>query len=114
MDLGLSGKRAFVAGSSRGLGYALALGLAHEGCAVAINSRNPTGIAAAAQEILASTQSQVVPLPGDITDPQVPNQLIQQNCRCLVGWISWSPIPVDHRQVDLRISMTRPGRMQSS
>ncbi len=32
MDLGLKDKRAFIAGSSRGLGYATALTLAREGC----------------------------------------------------------------------------------
>lgn len=85
MDLGLSGKRAFVAGSSRGLGYAVALGLAREGCAVAINSRNPAGITAAAQDILNTTQSQIVPLPGDVTAPQVPDRLIQQTVAAFGG-----------------------------
>ena len=40
MDLGLKDKRAFLAGSSRGLGYATALTLAREGCKVAINGRD--------------------------------------------------------------------------
>ena len=85
MDLGLNGKRAFVAGASRGLGYAVALGLAREACAVAINSRNPAGLTKAAQEILANTNSQVVPLPGDVTDPQVPDWLIQQTAAAFGG-----------------------------
>jgi 3-oxoacyl-[acyl-carrier protein] reductase len=40
MDLGLAGKRAIVTGASRGIGRAIALGLAAEGCAVAIGARD--------------------------------------------------------------------------
>ena len=39
MDLGLVGKRAIITGGSRGIGRAIALGLAAEGCAVAIGAR---------------------------------------------------------------------------
>jgi 3-oxoacyl-[acyl-carrier protein] reductase len=37
MDLQLKGRRALVAGASRGLGYATARGLAQEGCHVALS-----------------------------------------------------------------------------
>ena len=40
MDLGLEGKRAFVAGSSSGIGRAVAAGLMAEGAHVVINGRN--------------------------------------------------------------------------
>ena len=39
MDLGLEGKNAIVTGGSLGIGTAVALGLAREGCNVAINYR---------------------------------------------------------------------------
>ncbi len=39
MDLGLEGKRAIVTGGSVGIGTAIALGLAREGCHVALNYR---------------------------------------------------------------------------
>jgi 3-oxoacyl-[acyl-carrier protein] reductase len=39
MDLGLKGKRAILTGGSRGIGTAIAIGLAKEGCDVAINYR---------------------------------------------------------------------------
>ena len=40
MDLGLDGKKAFVAGSSSGIGKAVAAGLLAEGAHVVINGRN--------------------------------------------------------------------------
>jgi len=39
MDLGLAGRRAFVAGSSSGIGAGIALGLAREGCEVIVHGR---------------------------------------------------------------------------
>ena len=40
MDLGLEGKAALVTGANRGIGMAIAKGLAREGCNVAMCSRN--------------------------------------------------------------------------
>jgi 3-oxoacyl-[acyl-carrier protein] reductase len=51
MDLGLKGKVAVVAGASRGLGRAIAEGLAAEGVRVAICSRSADAVTAAASEI---------------------------------------------------------------
>lgn len=55
MDLGLKGKVAMVAGASRGLGYAVARGLAAEGAMVSIGSRNADAISAAAATIANET-----------------------------------------------------------
>ncbi len=57
MDLGLRGKVAMVAGASRGLGYAVARGLAAEGVAVSIASRNQTAVEDAARRIASETGS---------------------------------------------------------
>ncbi len=40
MDLQLRGKRAFISGSTQGIGYAIAEGLAREGAAVVLNGRD--------------------------------------------------------------------------
>jgi 3-oxoacyl-[acyl-carrier protein] reductase len=78
MDLRLEGKRALVTGSSRGLGYAVARCLALEGCLVAINSRNLGQVTEAAQMLTAESGSQVIGIGGDVTLPEVPDQLVHQ------------------------------------
>jgi 3-oxoacyl-[acyl-carrier protein] reductase len=54
MDLGLAGRVALVTGGSKGIGRAVAAGLVAEGARVAIASRSPERISAAADEIGAS------------------------------------------------------------
>ncbi|MBM4436458.1 MAG: SDR family oxidoreductase [Actinobacteria bacterium] len=51
MDLGLRGKIALVTGGSRGIGRAIALGLADEGCHVAITARTEGSLRDTAGEI---------------------------------------------------------------
>ncbi len=55
MDCGLKGKVAMVAGASRGLGLAVARGLAAEGVSVSMGSRNTDSITAAAAAITKDT-----------------------------------------------------------
>jgi 3-oxoacyl-[acyl-carrier protein] reductase len=61
MDLGLKGKVAMVAGASRGLGYAVARGLAAEGAIVSMSSRNEDSIRAAAARISTETGGETHP-----------------------------------------------------
>lgn len=85
MDLQLSGKRALVAGSSKGLGYAIALGLAAEGCKVAINGRNIQTINEAAQKIHAQTDAEIVTIPGDVGQPDFPALMVQKTVHAFGG-----------------------------
>ena len=53
MELELQGKVAVVTGASRGIGRAIALGLAVEGCRVAIGARGAEALEAGAEEVRA-------------------------------------------------------------
>ena len=75
MDLGLKGKIALVTGASRGLGFATAKILAQEGARIAINSRDQEKLAAAVDQ-LAQYGTDVISLPGDLTDPQKPEHIV--------------------------------------
>ena len=67
MDLGLQERVAIVAAASKGLGKAVALGLAHEGARVALFSRDEAQIRAAGDEIRRETSADVLPLAADVT-----------------------------------------------
>jgi 3-oxoacyl-[acyl-carrier protein] reductase len=66
MDLGLKNKVAMVAGASRGLGFAVARGLAREGAKVSVSSRNPEAAAEAAEKIRAETGADVFSTAADV------------------------------------------------
>ena len=85
MDLGLKDKRALVIGASRGLGYATALLLAKEGCKVVINSRDEAKVKAAAEKIAKETGASVTGVAGDVSDPSVPEKIIEQAVKFLGG-----------------------------
>lgn len=85
MDLGLKDKRAFVAGSSRGLGYATALALAKEGCKVVINSRDEEKVRATAGKMTAETGTQAYSVAGDVSDASTAERLIQSAIESLGG-----------------------------
>ncbi len=67
MDLGIKGRRAIVCASSKGLGFACALQLAHEGVEIVMIARGPEALEAAAQRIRDETGSHVTTVACDIT-----------------------------------------------
>jgi len=72
MDLGLSGKRALVTGSSRGLGFAVAKELLAAGADVVICGRNADSLARAKAQLDATgagTEQKVVTVTADINTP---------------------------------------------
>lgn len=85
MDLHLKDKRAFIAGSSRGLGFAAALTLAREGCKVVVNSREERQAKAAAEKIFNETGAQAYGLVGDVSEASAADALIQSAVEALGG-----------------------------
>ena len=85
MDLGLKDKCAFVAGSSRGLGFAAAVTLAQEGCKVAINSRDEEKVKAAAEKITHETGTQAYGIAGDVSEASAADDLIKSAFERLGG-----------------------------
>jgi 3-oxoacyl-[acyl-carrier protein] reductase len=85
MDLGLKDKCAFIAGSSRGLGYTTALLLAREGCKIVVNSRDNEKAEAAAGVISKGTGTPAFGIGGDVSDPSVAESLIQSAVSSLGG-----------------------------
>jgi NAD(P)-dependent dehydrogenase (short-subunit alcohol dehydrogenase family) len=77
MDLGLKGKVALVTGGSKGIGAAIALGLAREGARVAICARQPGPLERTAQEIARTTGAEVFPVAGDLTRPADVQRIVE-------------------------------------
>jgi len=75
MNLGLEGRVAVVAASSKGLGRAVADALADDGARLVISGRRPD-VLANAEEALRSRGAEVVAVQADVTDPATPGQLV--------------------------------------
>ena len=69
MDLGIAGRRAIVAASSTGLGFACAQSLAREGVHVVINGRDRQRLDDAATKLRAESTVGVETIVGDIAEP---------------------------------------------
>ncbi|MGD0985165.1 MAG: SDR family oxidoreductase [Acidimicrobiales bacterium] len=75
MDLGLRGRVAVVAASSKGLGRAAADALADEGVGLVISARGKEALANA-EAALKSRGTEVVGIRADVTDPSTPEHLV--------------------------------------
>jgi 3-oxoacyl-[acyl-carrier protein] reductase len=76
VDLGLNGRVAIVAASSKGLGKASALALAREGARVTICARTEADLEAAAQDIRGETHAEVLPVTADLTNAEDINKVV--------------------------------------
>ena len=85
MNLGLTGKKAFLAGSSRGLGFATAAILAEEGCQVVLNGRDEGNLVSAAKIIQEKSGVETAYVCGDAADPKGASLLIEQAVKILGG-----------------------------
>ncbi|HEU0114397.1 MAG TPA: SDR family oxidoreductase [Thermomicrobiales bacterium] len=75
MDLNLTGKAALVTGASRGIGAAIASGLAAEGCRVAVVARDEAGLAEMASR-LGEAGAEARAFPADLTEPDAAARVV--------------------------------------
>ncbi|MGW4714270.1 SDR family NAD(P)-dependent oxidoreductase [Nocardia sp. NPDC004260] len=85
MNLDLDGKRAIVTGGSRGIGLAVARGLANEGVDVVIAARAAEPLAAAARTLSEETGRRVVAIPTDTGDDGQVEALVERTVAELGG-----------------------------
>jgi 3-oxoacyl-[acyl-carrier protein] reductase len=85
MDLSLKGKKAFITGSSRGLGYATAQVLAEEGCQIVINGREHNRLKESARHLEHKAGVEVHYLAGDAANPEDAQALVIQAAEKLGG-----------------------------
>src|SRR5205814_467774 len=79
MDLRLSDKTAIVSGSTKGIGFAVATGLAHEGARVIVNGRSEKAVAEAKQQIVqAQPDAKVESFAGDLSTAAATATLLQR------------------------------------
>ena len=76
MDLGIAGRRAIVAASSAGLGFACAQSLAREGVHVVINGRDRQRLDDAATNLRAQSNVTIEAVAGDIAEPATRGALL--------------------------------------
>jgi 3-oxoacyl-[acyl-carrier protein] reductase len=79
------GRTALVTGGGRGIGRAIALRLAHDGVAVAVNYRNDSAAAASVVSEIESTGGRAIALKGDIAQPGVAVGLVDQAAEAFGG-----------------------------
>jgi 3-oxoacyl-[acyl-carrier protein] reductase len=85
MNLNLNGKRALVLAASRGLGFATAMGLAREGTALVICSRDEGRIRTAAEQIRTATGVRVEALTADVSSADEASRLVAHAVTALGG-----------------------------
>ena len=67
MDLEISGRKAIICASSKGLGKGCAMALAEAGCEIIINGRDPVALEVTAAEIRAATGATVIAVAADVS-----------------------------------------------
>ena len=86
MELELKGKRAFVAGSSDGIGRAVAAGLAAEGMTIVLCARTASKLEALAEELRAVGAERVAFVAANLDDPDEISRAVAET-QSLVGGV---------------------------
>jgi NAD(P)-dependent dehydrogenase (short-subunit alcohol dehydrogenase family) len=79
MDLQLTGKTAFVSGSTAGIGLAIATSLAREGARVILNGRTTEGVRKAVEAVRQSTGQEVQGFAGDMSLAQNAAEFVRRH-----------------------------------
>ncbi len=77
MDLGISGRRAIVCASSRGLGRGCAMALAEAGVDVVLNGRDPAVLARTADEVASAHGVEVTSVAADVSTAEGQAKLLE-------------------------------------
>lgn len=80
MELELSGRKALVTGSSRGIGRAIAEALQDEGCSVVLNARNEAGLKQTARELGCAAA-----VAGDVSSAEEAQRVVGEAVAALGG-----------------------------
>ena len=78
MNIDLTGKTALVTGSTQGIGYAIAQGLAGSGARVAVNGRSADRVAEAVAALSKATDGDVVGIAADVTTEDGVAELVRE------------------------------------
>ena len=79
MQLGITGKRAFISGSTQGIGYAIARALLEEGASVVLNGRSSDGVQNAVSRLTGELPGAVVDgIAADFTDAAQVARLLEK------------------------------------
>ena len=78
MNIDLTGKTALVTGSTQGIGYAIAEGLAGSGARVAVNGRSADRVAEAVAALSKATDGDVVGIAADVSTEDGVEQLVAE------------------------------------
>jgi len=76
LDLGISGRKAIVCASSRGLGRGCAIALAENGVDLVLNGRDAASLDATASDIADRFGVSVTPVIGDVSRPEIQQELL--------------------------------------
>jgi len=76
--MNLTGKRALITGGTKGIGAAIAIDLARQGCDVVVNGRNEDDSAAAVKQSVASAGRKCVAVFADVARPDEVERLVRE------------------------------------